>query len=378
MSKLARGLRRIWRVIRFPLALIGVILIVPLIFIVFSCGPFAPVAIQDNPGRAARLAEIWAANEAQVRPEAQTYLTFPEWYVVFSADEYAEYVIEHRPSSYPFFQTITQFWQGYAHVCHMTTGKYAFNQSYHLMLYVVGISFSIENGVKGIYEGTVGRLTEWISSPALSEEDAFARQYAKEYGDFIHAIPWFDFPFAEKFQALWSTTSLWGPNPIRKWERKLALSTDLLVKAGYGVVVGSGSEITFGPVVDEYIYTIAEGVTEELLAEFPNVALIEQVDDTRSLITIPRYEPFTELVPALAQRGVRFIEFSGNDQIGLSAFAPRAWTNNLPEAELMFAMNVLIDPTLQRIGLNIPVAELHTVLAEMDVQGITIEHIYDY
>lgn len=378
MSKLARGLRRIWRVIRFPLACIGVILIVPLIFIVFSCGPFAPVAIQDNPGRAARLADVWAANETQVRPEAQTYLTFPEWYVVFSADEYAEYVIEHRPSSYPFFQTITQFWQGYAHVCRMTTGKYAFNQSYHLMLYVVGISFSIENGVKGIYEGTVGRLTEWISSPALSEEDAFARQYAKEYGDFIHAIPWFDFPFAEKFQALWSTTSLWGPNPIRKWERKLALSTDLLVKAGYGVVVGSGSEITFGPVVDEYIYTVAEGVTAELLAEFPNVALIEQVDDTRSLITIPRYEPFTELVPALAQRGVRFIEFSGNDQIGLSAFAPRGWTNNLPEAELMFAMNVLIDPTLQRIGLNIPVAELHTVLAEMDVQGITIEHIYDY
>ncbi len=378
MSKFARSFRRIWRMIRIPLILMGLILIIPLIFIAVACGPFSTVTVQNNNARDPGLAEIWADHEAQLRPEAQTYLTFPEWHVVFSADEYADYVVDHPPSSYPFFQTITQFWQGYAHVCRVTKGTYTFNQSYHLMLYVVGVSFSIENGVKGLYEGIVGRLTEWISSPALSEEDVFARQYAKEYGDFIHAIPWFDFPYAEKFQALWSTTSLWGPNPIRKWERKLALSTDLLVKAGYGVLIDSGAAMTFGPIVEEQIYTIADGVTADLLAEFPDVTLVEQIDDKRVLITIPRYEPFTELVPALAQRGVRFVEFAGNDQIMLSAFAPRGWTSALPEAELMFAKDVIVDPERQRIGLNIPVAALHSTLAEMEAQGITIEHIYDY
>ena len=56
----------------------------------------------------------------------------------------------------------------------------------------------MENGVKGIYEGTVGRLTEWLSreptgetADTLTPEDALARRYAKAYGDFIHAIPWF-------------------------------------------------------------------------------------------------------------------------------------------------------------------------------------------
>ena len=63
------------------------------------------------------------------------------------------------------------------------------------MLYVIGVSFTVENGLKGLYEGSVGRLTEWLSSDELTAEDQLARQYAKAYGDFIHAIPWYDFPY---------------------------------------------------------------------------------------------------------------------------------------------------------------------------------------
>ncbi|MEZ4674947.1 MAG: hypothetical protein R2932_11965 [Caldilineaceae bacterium] len=126
--------------------------------------------------------------------------------------------------------------------CRTTAGTYEFNGGYHLMLYVIGVSFTVENGLKGIYEGTVGRLTEALSgtevSPGLpTAEDALARQYAKEYGDFIHAIPWFDFPYLEKLQQLWTTTGWWGPNPLRKWERKVALSVEFLGKTAYGALI---------------------------------------------------------------------------------------------------------------------------------------------
>ncbi len=126
------------------------------------------------------------------------------------------------------------------------------------------------------------------------------------------------------------------------------------------------------------IYAVAEGVSDEILAALPEVHLVEQIDDERALITIPHYQPFTDLVPQLAKRGVRFVEFAGNDHVMLTAFAPRDWRYNLLDAELMFAMEVLIDPMRQRLGLNIPVTALHSVLAEMEQQGVTVEHIYDY
>lgn len=376
MRNVRKGLRRLWRIIRIPLLVIVVILVAPLLFIGVTCGPFRTVSAAPSVQEPA-VAAAWAAHSDHLRPEDQTYLTFPEWYIVFSADEYALHVAEKAPSAFPFFASVWQYWRGYAGVCGVTAGNYEFNGGYHLMLYVIGTSFTVENGIKGIYEGTIGRFTEWISSDELTPEDLLARRYAKAYGDFIHAIPWFDYPYMEELRALWTTTGWWGPNPIRKWERKLALSTEFLIKAGYGALIGWGTEATYGASAEE-IYVMAENVTDETLAALPEVRLVERSDGERAMITIPHYQPFTDLTPQLAQRGVRFIDFAGNGHVMLTAFAPSDWQFNLPDTELMFAMPVLIDPAQQRLGLNISVPALHTVLAEMAHQGITVEHIYDY
>src|SRR5688572_12209807 len=40
------------------------------------------------------------------RAEDQTYLTFPEWYIVYSADEYADFISENPPSHFPHFRAI--------------------------------------------------------------------------------------------------------------------------------------------------------------------------------------------------------------------------------------------------------------------------------
>ncbi len=367
------------RVLRTIGLLLGLLLIGPLFFIALQCGPFQPAAPQ--PERAATVAPVrdtvWDTVPGHIRPEDQTYLTFPEWYIVFSADEYAEHLATAPPSAFPFFASVRQYWLGYAAVCAVTSEQYEFNGGYHLMLYVIGVSFTVENGIKGIYEGTVGRFTEWISTDDLTAEDALARQYAKEYGDFIHAIPWFDFPYLEKLQELWTMTGWWGPNPIRKWERKLVLSVEFLGKTGYGALIGWGNSATYGA-ADMEIYALVTGMTDGVLNDFPDVHLIKRIDDELALVTIPHYQPFTDLVPPLAATGVHFIEFAGADQLMLSALAPTDWSGTLTDAQVMFQMPVLVDPTRQRIGLNIPVAKLHTVLAEMAAQGILVEHIYDY
>ena len=40
-----------------------------------------------------------------VRGVEQTYLTFPEWFLVFSPDEYAAFTKDHPPSEFPSWAT---------------------------------------------------------------------------------------------------------------------------------------------------------------------------------------------------------------------------------------------------------------------------------
>ncbi len=95
----------------------------------------------------------------QCRPEEQTFLTIPEWFLVFSPKEYAEDVQRRPPSSFPFFDHIVQFWRGYRAVVRATE-NYPVNWGYHLMVVVIGVSTTVEYGMKGVYESTLGRLTE--------------------------------------------------------------------------------------------------------------------------------------------------------------------------------------------------------------------------
>jgi hypothetical protein len=74
----------------------------------------------------------------------QTFLTFPEWYLVHSPAEYAAYVQEHAPSRFPFIGHIRQFWQSYLAVYGAVKNDYPFNGEYHTMIMVIGGSTTLE------------------------------------------------------------------------------------------------------------------------------------------------------------------------------------------------------------------------------------------
>ena len=50
------------------------------------------------------------------RGAEQTFLTYPEWFLVHSPAEYAEYVRDHTSTQFPFIGHTCQFWQGYGAV----------------------------------------------------------------------------------------------------------------------------------------------------------------------------------------------------------------------------------------------------------------------
>ena len=51
--------------------------------------------------------------EEHRRTPEQTFLTFPEWFLVHSPAEYAAFIKDQRPSDFPYFGHIDQFWQSY-------------------------------------------------------------------------------------------------------------------------------------------------------------------------------------------------------------------------------------------------------------------------
>lgn len=171
-------MKRLGRIAGLVLLVFLCIILVPLVNVVAECRPWA----EGQPAQRAVSAEarqIKAGLIDYLRPEDQTYLTLPEWYIVYSADEYAAFVTENPPSQFPYFGAIGQYWRSYYDVCAITREQYPFNSGYHLTLAVIGASFTVENILKGLYENTVGRLTEWLSSTELTEEDAYAREVAQ-------------------------------------------------------------------------------------------------------------------------------------------------------------------------------------------------------
>lgn len=311
------------------------------------------------------------------RLEDQTYLTLPEWYIVYSAEEYATFIESNPPSRFPYLGSIWQYWDSTYRICGVTRDKYPLNSGYHIMLAVIGPSYTAEYLVKGAYENTFGRLTELIGGGARTPEDDYAAAVGKDYGRFIHTIPWYDYPFGEKLRGLWTSTTLLGPNPVRKLERKFALSMEYGFKAIYGAAMSTASTALYGE-LETQVFAIAEGVSEEMLAREPELKLIGRVDESQALVALPHYEAFTQLVPRLTRQGMRFVEIGDSDEIMLTALAPSTWVYNVANSELLFSLALPTDHNTRRLVINVPVEHLHNVLAKLEAEGARLEHLYDY
>ena len=327
--------------------------------------------------KSSNVEELKKGLQGYYRNEEQTYLTFPEWYVVYSAEEYAASLAKYPPSKFPYFRSVGQYWSSYCNTYAVTRKNYPFNFGYHVALFVIGGSYSAENIAKGIYENTLGRITQLLSTDDLTQEDKYAQNVAAEYGKFIHTIPWYEFPFNEKLKGLWNETDLWGQNLIRKWERKTILSLEYGFKSIYAWIIKGGTKTAYAP-ADLEIYAIVEDLNEEVLAQHSQIRVVERVDSRISIIILPRYELFTEIVPNLTKQGVQFVEIAGNDEIMISVIAPRHWQYNSDDANKLFQMRVLLDQDLERVAMSVPITNLHSVLAFLESEGITLEHIYDY
>jgi hypothetical protein len=323
------------------------------------------------------------AGEAPITPvehrrgEDQTFLTFPEWYLVHSPAELAQFLSAQRaPSEFPWGGHIGQFWQGYRAVTHETR-DYPFNGGYHAMVSVIGGSTTVEYGLRAAYESTVGRLAEATSDGTPTAEDQLGARVAQAYVDFIRIDPWYLFDFITPLRTLWSDTPAVGHNLMRKWERRFALSTEYLVKAGYAWLIKLGTQS---------VYEAAKPVTAVVLDRLPsalpaNLPELKRLDGGGDavLMTVPRYRAFMAYAQALAAQGVSFREIAGNRSFIVASVIVRADSAPLAAPlRSLFVQPILTQHGWERRVIALPVAELSAQLRRWRAADMQVEHLYDY
>lgn len=333
---------------------------------------FKPVTEPLSP----ELNRIIEGTEKYRRAEDGTYLTFTEWYLVFNPQEYAAFIAKERPSRFPYFRGIAQIWSGYSQTYGIVRRHYPFNAGQNLMVVVIATSSTVEFGLKGAYEKSVGRLFEWTAGGSRTPEDEFAAQVARDYGNFIPTRPWFEFPFAHKFRELWTSTDLFGPRFLRKTERKIFLSFEYGAKALYAGLIRLASHAVYG-VADTEVYASGHAVGD-LALDKPGVRRVRELGPGHWIFTVPHYQGFTDTVPLLARAGVQFDEIAGNDEIMLTLVTPADWTYHLSAGRPLFATTLLADSKSKRIAVQVPVKALSAVLGEIETKGLRLEHLFDY
>ena len=309
------------------------------------------------------------------RGEEQTFLTFPEWFLVFSPAEYAEFVRTHTPDEFCFWGHIGQLWSSYGQVIHQTRARgEPTNWGYHVMIMVIGVSTTAEYAIRSAYEQLIGRVS--ALSGGRTAEDDFGAQVAQEYVDFIRVRPWYEFDFASRLKRLWMQTSLSGPHPLRKLERRYALTTEYLVKGVYGKIIEKATHTAYEKPILTTSVVVAPWPACERLP--PDIALLSQPRPEEALLSLPRYQDFMAPAMALAKCGADFKEIAGNRSVILvSALGP---LGQAPPAntEVMIRQPIITQPGKEREVLVIPVTNLASVLRGLSAQGLTLEHIFDY
>lgn len=320
-----------------------------------------------------KIRETIAKTPSYYRGEEQSFLALPEWYIVFNSDEYAAHMSQALPSDFPYWQSTKEFWSLYSKMVNYTEKKYPSNFGYKAMLWVIGGSYGIELCLKGLYENTIGWLSEATMSKNGTQEDKLIASYHKAYGDFVHVRPWFEFSFWDQVKDLWSKTSLFGENFIRKSERKLWFTLEFSLKTIYGKLIGWGSSTAYGA-EPEGIYMVVEGA--EIL-KVPGIKNIVTENETH-LVLAPRYDVLRDLLMKLDGDKIRIIEIAGNRHILFTVLGPKGVRPSALEHNIINDSAIVTKTDNERLLVVTPVSSLVKYLKTLVTAGYEIEHVFDY
>jgi hypothetical protein len=191
----------------------------------------------------------------------------------------------------------------------------------------------------------------------------------------IYDKAWYEFDFWPWAKKIWSDTSFFGKNFTRKIERKIFFTAEFGIKSIYAKLIKFASKATYEE-NDGLIYMRVEAANEKVFNVDEKIKIIAR-EKGKYLISIPRWNPFTQIVQKLASKNVKFSDISGNDEILVTVLSEK----NSPQpscGKLLFESRVVSDLSKKRLVLLTKVKELSKCLNSYKSEFGDVEHIYDY
>lgn len=358
-----RRLRRLALAAGLLVLLLAAAAAVPVTYVETSCGrgaspaPDGVQAIVDPSHR---------------RAVGDSYLTYPEWFIVHAYVDLAGVTRRSSESRYDYAEAITTFWGS---LCRATATARAVGPAttdQRVTDDVIGLSFTLEMALQGLYERTVGAATAWLRGTEKTPEDAFNQRFLDDYAAFLQQTPWYRYPFKDELVRFWRETPWSFRSPVRSAERRAALSLEYAAKALYAVAIGALAGAAPAGLTLQTVVKGPEG------SRVDKVTLVRDLGNGTQLVETPRYAAYTEILKAWARTGVDVVEIAGNHRILVTVLAPRDTTPDLPGATPVFAIPIQSRPAWHRIGFDTDVSALTRVIAASAAQGATFEHAYDY
>ncbi len=365
-------LRRLRRFLLLLLALIAFAILAPLAYIEGTCQPVAP----KNASATQAVALPAIDDKGYRRPQDNTYFTFPEWYIVYSFEDFGRFLDHSSESQFGYLRHILGFWQSFCTINRAVPETAQSRFDVKTMIYVIGVSYSIEYAIKGAYENTIGRVFEWIRGSKRTPQDEFARAVLQDYSAFLYTIPWYKYPFRDTLNGLLAIPSP-TPSQLRSWERDFALGTEYFVKIGYAHAI-QGALDAGGDEEPRDIMFVVATLPPELLAAEPRIKPLRTLSPDWQLVQAPRYKTFSEILNKLLDGNYRVAEIAGNHDILITVIALAGVSLDIPDTQSLFSLELDAKPGFRRAGLKARIDKLVEIKRALTAKGVSLEHFYDY
>lgn len=364
-----RCLRRIAAVVGVAVAVFVGACAWHILYVQYACTPESSLA---NAGSGFVIPDAKYA-----RAEGDSFLTYPEWYIVYAYADLAGVTGASSESSFDYFGSIGGFWSSLCGARRSTSLARPPTQDQTVTDYIIGSSFMAEMAVQGIYEGTIGALTAAWRGASRTREDDFNLALLDDYAKFLEQTPWYQYPFADKLAALWRDVPF-EPS-LRSVERRFSLSLQYGVKSVYAKAIGwlaglSPADLEIGSVV---LAPSARALPED--ARIHPAREVRATDGRQGVLMItPRYQEFTGIIREVGAKGLSFAEIAGNTRILTTVLIPPGNVPPADGAKEIFRTEVQSMPGWRRVGYDTQVSAVAALPAAVEAHGAKFEHAYDY
>ncbi|MBB3459442.1 hypothetical protein [Rhizobium sp. BK377] len=305
------------------------------------------------------------------RQEANTYLTYPEWHIVYAYDGLAETLKTGDEHGFGYVSSVRDFWVADCALTRIADRHGGADSETRMMIATIGVSFTLEMGLKATYEETVGRLFALWRGSEKTPQDIVAREMAIDYAAFLRQTPWYKYPFQPWIDRLWAAPV---EEPLRGWERRLALGGEWRAKIGYAGMIASAVAATGEAKLT--IRSVVSGLPANTLSTIPDVSVISESADG-VLIETPRYDRFTRILAEIAKAGGTIREIAGNDEIMVSLTMPSGMEQGNLAGEVIARLpRTGFDS--DRLLLSVRIADLAPLLKDRPIADPGLEHIFDF